>query len=149
MQTSGRIFSDYTHSHSSHRKREALRHSPKVRTAAWHFWATFGVGVHGRIGHDEYKRVHRLIAKALAPELTDEEAAEACEYDWEEDLADHKAGHVLEADQINFHLFSDGLLGIADMWTEHVNEFEYAVFLQRLYRRITKPSGGARGSSGG
>ena len=69
-------------------KREAIRHSPKVRAAAWHFWATLGkTDPNDTISESQYRMVHRLIARALAPELNDAEAEEAAHDDWMEDLA--------------------------------------------------------------
>ena len=74
-------------------KREAIRHSPKVRAASWHFWATFGkTDQNDTISESQYGLVHRLIARALAPELTDDEAAEAAHDDWVEDLAGRTLG---------------------------------------------------------
>ena len=33
---------------------------------------------------------------------------------------------------MTFELYVDGLLGIADMWTKHVDETEYAVFIHKV-----------------
>ena len=33
--------------------------------------------------------------------------------------------------------YADGLFGIADMWTDTVDELDYVVFLNKLYRRVT------------
>ena len=67
-------------------QRDKLRTSPKLRGAALQFWATLGKNLDDELQKEEYTLVHRLIVRALAPELTDEEAAEAAEEDWVEDL---------------------------------------------------------------
>ena len=38
------------------------------------------------MSHETYTFIHRRISKALAPELSDEEALEAADEDWAEDL---------------------------------------------------------------
>ena len=69
--------------------------------------------------HPTYVYIHRRISKALAPELTDEEAAEAAEEDWAEDL------HGAEAEEgMSIEQYADGLFGVADMWTDTVDELE-------------------------
>ena len=77
-------------------RREGLRHSPKVKTAGWHFWTAFGKAAPTEtITRDEYMRVHRLVARALAPELTAEEAADSAAEDWQEDLVGQEVAWIL------------------------------------------------------
>merc|ERR1712185_271747 len=97
------------------------------------FWATLGKGLNDTMTQDEYAFVHRRITKALAPELDDDEAEEAAEEDWVDDLDGDE--------EMTFQRYADGLFGIADMWTDTVNELEYVVFLNKLYRRVTSHPG--------
>ena len=117
-------------------RREALRHAPRVKTAAWSFWSTFGKSMGEEISKAEYMHVHRLIARALAPELNDEEAADAAEKDWGDDLNELELSRQRS---MTFRLYLDSLLEIADMWTVDVDDTEYAVFLHKVYRRVTRP----------
>ena len=66
-------------------KRELVKQSPKLRAAAMQFWTALGKGPEEGMRKDEYCFVHRRITKALAAELSEEEAAEAAEEDWEDD----------------------------------------------------------------
>ena len=80
--------------------------------------------------YETYAYIHRRISKALAPELTDEEAQEAAAEEWLEDLdGDDPDGGLA------FDRYAKGLFGIADMWTEKVDELEYVIFINKLYRR--------------
>ena len=110
-------------------KREKLRSSPRLRNAAMQFWETLGLGVDDMMTKDDYTFVHRRITKALAPELEEDEAAEAADEDWLDDLAGNET--------MTFDLYANGLIGIADLWTETIEELDYIVFLNKLYRRIT------------
>ena len=38
---------------------------------------------------------------------------------------------------MTFDRYANGLIGIADLWTETIEELDYIVFLNKLYRRIT------------
>ena len=60
-------------------KRELVKQSPKLRAAAMQFWTALGKGPEEGMRKDEYCFVHRRITKALAAELSEEEAAEAAE----------------------------------------------------------------------
>ena len=99
-------------------KRELVKTSPKLRAAAMQFWTALGKGPEEGMRKDEYCFVHRRITKALAAELTEEEAAEAAEEDWEDD-ADDVDG------TISCRQYVDGLISVADMWTDKVDELEY------------------------
>ena len=79
----------------------------------------------------EYELVHACISRALAPELSPAEVAEAAEEDWCEDAGP-------DAITISFEQYADGLYALADMWRKAVDELEYVVFLNKLFRRITK-----------
>jgi hypothetical protein len=68
-------------------KRVEIRRSPKLRAAALKFWVTLGKASESEtISFEEYRRVHVLLCRALAPELSEEEAGEAAAEDWAEDL---------------------------------------------------------------
>ena len=89
--------------------REKLRRSPKLKNAAAQYWATVGLEIHEAMTREQYTFVHRRITKALAPELEEDDAAEAAEEDWFDDLAG--------GDKMTFEKYANGLIGIADLWT--------------------------------
>ena len=89
--------------------RAALFSSSKLHAAALQFWTTLGKDeLDDTIGAEEYGFVHRRITKALAPELSDADAAEAAIEDWQDD--------AMGAARMTFEQFRVGLVGIADMW---------------------------------
>ena len=77
----------------------------------------------------EYRFVHARITRALAPELNETEAEAAATEDWHDDMGDAKA--------MTLELYLEGLISIADQWTDTVDELEYVVFMNQLLRRIT------------
>ena len=111
-----------------------------VKAVALKFWTLLGVGVDVPLAtRAAYMVVHRNVSAVLAPELTEEEAAEAALDDWVDDtgMVDESTGAEHETSEISFDQYTAGLIGIADMWTSSVDEGEYVRFLQKLYRRIT------------
>ena len=100
------------------------------------FWTAAGLSAEQRMPKATYVYVHRRISMALAPELSEAEAAEAAEEDWVDDSG--WLGQV--QNEIAFDNYAGGLFGVADMWTESVDELEYVIFANKLYRRITKLS---------
>ena len=119
--------------------REQLRNSPKLRIAALQFWMSLGKSIDEHMTRDEYCRLHRLITMVLAPELTEAEAAEAADEDYEDDLDG--------GDTMTLSRYLDGLCGIADVWTSELTELDYVVFVNKLYRRITRRRAAAAPSS--
>ena len=109
--------------------RERVRHSRRLRDAALAFWHTIGKAESETIEKDDYTRVHHLIVRALAPELSAAEAAASADDDWLEDLQG--------ASEMTCERYIDGLCAIADLWTDQVKEDDYVAFLQNLYRRVT------------
>ncbi len=109
--------------------RERVRHSRRLRDAALAFWHTIGKAESETIDKDDYTRVHHLIVRALAPELSAAEAAASADDDWLEDL---QGGAEMTCER-----YIDGLCAIADLWTDQVNEDAYVAFLHNLYRRVT------------
>lgn len=97
--------------------------------AVLQFWLSAGKALSDTMSKEEYFFIHRRIAQALAPTLTEAEAEVAASDDWREDLNG--------AETMNFERYALGLCGIADMWTDSVDELDYVVFLNKLYRRIT------------
>ena len=81
---------------------------------------------------EQYAHIHRRISMALAPELAEDEAQEAAHEDWTEDL-----DGCNPAEGIPFEKYSRGLFGVADMWTETVDELAYVIFINKLFRRVT------------
>jgi hypothetical protein len=63
------------------RRRTAIRSSAKIRSASLQFWTTAGLKVDEPMPKPTYLHIHARISKVLAPELTEEEAAEAAEED--------------------------------------------------------------------
>ena len=110
-------------------ERQSVRKSSKLRSCCLQFWTVAGLSEQDLMPKDKYVLIHRRISKALAPELSHAEATEAAEEDWEEDRAGAAA--------MTFEQYANGLTGIADMWTETVDELEYVIFLNKLFRRIT------------
>ena len=55
-------------------KREQIRKSPKLRTAVEQFWSCCGKELDDNMNFDEYSLLHDRIVRALAPELTMDEA---------------------------------------------------------------------------
>ena len=100
-------------------KREKIRKSVKVRNAAMQFWTLAGKAPMDLMSFEEYLQLHARISRALAPELTTEEMRQAAEEDWAEDTG-HGETCCLEQ-------LTHGLTGIADMWTDSVEELDYTV----------------------
>jgi hypothetical protein len=112
--------------------RRAIRSSAKIRSASLQFWTASGLNAKQRMTFETYAYIHRRISKALAPELSDEEAQEAAAEEWLEDLDGDEPDEGLSFDR-----YAKGLFGIADMWTEKVDELEYVIFINKLYRRAS------------
>ena len=114
------------------RERQKLRSSTRLRSAIMQFWTTLGLRVEDRMDEETYRHVHLRCSRALAPELDESEAAAAAAEDWHEDSGRQPT--------ISFEDFCVGLSGVADMWTDTVDELAYVVFINKLYRRITRMS---------
>ncbi|KAL1525073.1 hypothetical protein AB1Y20_019946 [Prymnesium parvum] len=110
-------------------QRRALRTDPRVLAQLQRFWSVFGVGDDGTIGREEYLEFHVRVAAVLIPSLSDEEAASSGIEDWKEDA---KGGDTMAAP-----LFYDSLFELADVYTTGIDGGAYAVWLDRLFRRIT------------
>jgi hypothetical protein len=67
-------------------RRSAIAESSKVQSVAMQFWTTAGLKAEDTMPKHLYIYVHRRVCKALAPELTEAEAAEAAEEDWNDDV---------------------------------------------------------------
>ena len=111
------------------KQRELIGQSQRLKSVALQFWTSSGLSESQNMPKDTYTFIHRRISKALAPELTDDEATDAADEDWEEDSCG--------AESMEFEKYAKGLFGIADMWTDKVDELEYVIFLNKLFRRIT------------
>lgn len=114
------------------RARQALQDSALLRKAAMQFWEALGKAEFERLTFPEYAFVHRRISKALAPELSDDEARQAAQEDWEED-----SGSPAPTGSLSVDRYTQGLIEIADMWTDEVNELEYLFFINKLFHRVT------------
>ena len=100
-------------------KRNALKDSAKLRSAILQFWTTVGLEPDAHMTKENYIYIHRRLSRALAPELSNAEAVEAAEEEWQEDLGG--------ADYMTFALFSDSIYGLADLWTDAVSELDYVM----------------------
>ncbi len=67
-------------------QRSAIKQSAKLRSATMQFWTTAGLKPDECMPRSTYIYIHRRISRVLAPELTEEEAEEAAEEDWLDDL---------------------------------------------------------------
>ena len=111
--------------------RANLKKSQHLRAAAIGYWEAMGKHEHEDIiTETEYRFVHARITKALAPELSEEEAKAAAREDWDDDLGG--------ATEMTLEMYLEGLIGIADQWTDTIDELDYCVFLNQLLRRITR-----------
>jgi len=124
-------------------RRIALLHSPAVVRACRQFWDTLGLADDAQVSFDQYRKVHRLVTRALAPEMRETEWEEACREEWRVDLARakvlqrHSDAPVLG---LGFEAYVFSFFEIADLWTDSVHETAYIIFINKLWRRVTKPS---------
>ena len=65
--------------------RTALLNSAALRSQALLFFETLGTP-HDSLSREEYNFIHRRIIAVLAPDLSDEEAEDAADGDWLDDL---------------------------------------------------------------
>jgi len=112
-------------------QRARLLQSRKFARAARQFWDACGLDEGATMSKAEYATVHRLVTCALAPDMTEAQSAAALEDDWLDDLRG--------AAEMSFERYLLSLYEIADLWTDSASELAYVVFINKLYRRITKP----------
>ena len=112
-------------------RRVALLRSGRVVRACRQFWDTLMLGEGDTLEQVQYKQVHRLLTKALAPQMGEAEWREAAAEDWRDDLRGQPA--------MTMALYLMSIFEIADLWTDSVEEWQYVVFINKLYRRVTKP----------
>uniref|UniRef100_A0A7S4EY68 EF-hand domain-containing protein n=2 Tax=Chrysotila carterae TaxID=13221 RepID=A0A7S4EY68_CHRCT len=120
-------------------RRVRLMASGRIAVACRQFWDTLGLSDTDVLHQNKYMLVHRLVSKALAPQMSEAEWQEAAQEDWMSDLRGraHDEGMTLELYIISF-------FEIADLWTETASEFDYIVFINKLFRRVTRPVREAR-----
>ena len=58
---------------------------------------------------------------------------------WREAVADDWRDDLRGRDAMSLPLYLMSIFEVADLWTESVEEWQYVVFLNKLYRRVTKP----------
>ena len=98
-------------------KRHELLKSVRIARAARQFWDTLGLGEHAALEKFQYLQVHRLLARALAPEMGADDWAAAAEADWRGDLA---RGRSVTAEAASRRLGGggkDGSLGVGGACT--------------------------------
>ena len=109
--------------------RMALQHDVRVLEMLDKFWHVYAKDENGEIVKEEYLRVHVKLAMTLIPDITEEEAMQAGEEDWEED--------VKGATTMTKECLYDCLFQLVDMWCTSIDGAEYAAFLRKLFRRVT------------
>ena len=105
--------------------------SGSVVRACRQFWDTMQLGADDVCTRETYESVHRLLTRALAPQMGEVEWAEAAADDYRDDLRGHGA--------MTMPLYLMSIFEVADLWTDSVEEWQYIVFINKLYRRVTKP----------
>lgn len=120
-------------------RRVELLKSGRIARACRQFWDTLKLGPDGIVSKEQYAMVHQLCTRALAPEMEEWEWREACEDDWRDDLA--RGGESIDDGSagLTFDLYVLSIFEIADLWTDCVNEVAYIIFINKLWRRVTKP----------
>ena len=111
-------------------ERERLQASAKIRSAAMQFWTTLGLHSDDKMTKQQYLFVHRRITACLAPDMPPDEAASAADEDWDDD----RGGDAL----MSAERYVAGLVSVADLWTNKIDELEYTIFLNKIFHRITR-----------
>ena len=106
-------------------QRRALRHHPDVCAALDRWWNATDADGNGVIDHDEYIVLSVALYRVLVADGDEDGALLAAEDDWEEDLGD--------ADAMTAELFVEGIVQIADMWTDTVGELDYLIFFVHCF----------------
>ena len=114
-----------------------LRRSHRLRNEAKRFWRAMGktslngaAGAEETLNQKEYFLLHARITRALAPELSKADARASAGEDWVDDMQGQN-------EFMSFDNFAKGLFGIADMWTDTIDEDAYTTFLNKLFLSIT------------
>ncbi len=108
-------------------ERERLQASAKIRSAAMQFWTTLGLHADDKMTKQQYLFVHRRITACLAPDMPPDEAASAADEDWDDD----RGGDAL----MSAERYVAGLVSVADLWTNKIDELEYTASWPRRRRR--------------
>ena len=114
------------------RKRIRVLESGRVARAARQFWDALGLAPDATMEYADYERVHSRIARVLAPEMPLDEAQQACAEDW--------SGDLRGSGKMTFQRYVLSIFEIADLWTDSVNELDYVILINKLFRRVTKPA---------
>ena len=112
-------------------RRVALLASGRIARASRQFWDTLGVPEDGTLKREQYERVHRLLTRALAPQMDEASWREAVHEDWASDLRGQS--------RFTLELYVVSMFEIADLWTESTEEMDYVIFINKLFRRVTRP----------
>jgi hypothetical protein len=99
------------------KKRALIRRFFRIDVAVLKFWTVSGKLPEQTMNETEYTNLHRRFSLVLAPDLSDEAALQSAKDDWKEDAKGGK--------RLTLSSFTDGLFGIADMWTDDVSETSY------------------------
>ena len=127
----------------SDNERSSLLRSDKLRSSAMQFWSALGKDLDEMMDREEYGLVHRLIMAAMVPELTDDEAKEAADADWQQDLGvadEGLTGERLAELKMARDTFVDGMCLIATMSVSTADEGESVAFIERLFACVSTPT---------
>ena len=97
-------------------RRVNLLKSGRVVRACRQFWDTMQLGADDVVDRATYEDVHRLLTRALAPQMGEDEWREAVNDDWRDDLRSHEA--------MSMPLYLMSIFEVADLWTDSCEEWQ-------------------------
>merc|ERR1712196_572820 len=117
------------HSDKALKKRRALRNHPKVVLHIKRLWSLIMRGeTCSELSKRGYIELNLRLYKALMPEFDAEEAIEAAETDWMNDVGDATA--------MGFGGFFDSVFELVDIWVPEVDAGMYVQFCQLLEEHL-------------
>lgn len=118
-------------------RRRRLMQQPSIQTALFKFWRTAGLADHDLMELEMYISILQKIGRALGVTRRGDDPAVSRQLALEDWRRDMQACGLAESAAMPMSAFCSGLFELADVWTEGVDEIEYASFLGKLFRRIT------------
>jgi hypothetical protein len=159
------------HTPDSLMRRARARRHPDVRVAIAQAWDLLELGADGCLGYEGYAALFTKLHLALLPEIGAAEARASAWEDWRHDVAKHvvvrgvapspRSGKPrfetdpsdaqLRAARMGYDAFFDALFELADVWCEHCDGREYALFVANLLACAAgaMPADGGGGSDRG
>jgi hypothetical protein len=110
------------------RKRKGLLNTGAAQLAAVAklYWDAGRLQKNASMPRDKYLVIHRLLCKALAPDLSERAARRAAEADWRHDSSEQESA----ATSLSFGGYTSSLFDLADQWTDSLDLDDYLHFLQ-------------------